>query len=69
MTAFFSRYSKLSNHYPCEFTCNGLSYSSVEQCLMHNKAKLFGDHQTATAIMKSCDPADAKALGKKGSKL
>ena len=65
MTAFFSRHSKLSNHYPCKFTHNGVSYSSVEQCLMHNKAMLFGDHQTATAILKCTDPADAKFLGRK----
>ena len=64
MTAFFSQHSKLSNHYPCVFTLDGVTYRSVEQCLMHKKATLFNDTQTANAILRCHDPADAKTLGK-----
>ena len=64
MTAFFTRHSKLSNHFPCEFSCDGKTFTSVEQCFMYKKAILFDDLQSASTIMKSNDPANIKFLGK-----
>ena len=65
MVAFFTRDSKFSNHFPCLFEHDGLQFSSVEQFLMFQKAKHFGDDSIAKEIMKTNDPAITKALGRK----
>ena len=61
--AFFTLNSKLSNHYRCSFTVNGLNFKSVEQYFMFCKAKEFGDKASVTAIMNAQDAASAKAIG------
>ena len=65
MVAFFTCDSKFSNHFPCLFEHDGLQFSSVEQFLMFQKAKHFGDDSIAKEIMKTDDPAITKALGRK----
>ena len=63
-TAFFRRYSPLSNHYSCNFEVNGEIFTSMEKYLMTQKAKLFGDVQTLDQMRKVDDPVTLKHLGK-----
>ena len=64
-TAFYSRSSVFSNHFPCAFVMDGTKYSSTEQFIMHQKAKLFWDAESANQIMKSNNPVVAKGVGKR----
>lgn len=45
-------------------TIDGVEYNSAEQYMMHQKALLFGDTETAEKIMKTDSPKDQKALGR-----
>ena len=65
ITAFYSKYSVLSNHHPCRFTVNGESYSSMEQFLFIQIAELFGDQQLIHKISSEHDPVIIKRLAKK----
>ena len=65
VTAFFTKSSPLSNHYPTTFIFEGKQYKSSEQCFMFQKAIYFGDNDAADRIMKSNDPAEAKQIGKR----
>ena len=53
-----------SNWYPCTFECDGITYSSMEQYMMHQKALIMCDDLTAQKILATDDPAEAKKLGK-----
>ena len=64
-TAFFTRFSKLSNHFPSQFKLDGVTFASVEQFYMYKAAKHFGEEATATSILSSVDPVVAKKLGSK----
>lgn len=57
----------LSNWYRSEFTVDGVSFSSMEQFMMYQKAICFGDMKTAEKIMKTDDVAEIKALGRQVS--
>lgn len=54
----------LSQWWPTTFDVGGLSYSSAEQFMMAEKARLFGDEPTRQRILASSDPRKAKALGR-----
>lgn len=54
----------LSNWHLSRFEMDGVAYSSLEQWMMHQKALVFGDGQTARRIMATDDPATIKALGR-----
>lgn len=54
----------LSNWYPSPFTADGQHYSSMEQYMMHQKALLFGDAETAAAILATNNVGKIKALGR-----
>lgn len=45
-------------------TIDGIEYNTCEQYMMHQKALLFGDTETAEKIMKAEHPKDQKALGR-----
>jgi len=45
-------------------TIDGIEYNSCEQYMMHQKALLFGDTETAEEVMKTDSPKDQKALGR-----
>ena len=64
ITAFYSRHSKLSNHFPCKFTTGEGEFTSVEQYLMYQKAIHFGDNLSASTIRQTDDPVTVKNLGK-----
>lgn len=57
----------LSNWYRSEFTVDGMSFSSMEQFMMYQKAVCFGDAKIAEKIMKTDDVAKIKALGRQVS--
>lgn len=54
-----------SNWHPSPFTINGMDFNCEEQHMMYWKAITFGDHDTATRIMETNQPAIQKALGRK----
>ena len=59
---FYGERSPLSNFYKTSFTENGITYQSTEMYLQHQKAILFKDEVTASKILASKSPAQAKAL-------
>ena len=54
----------LSNWYPSPFTLDGITYSSAEQYMMHQKAVIFGDTETASSILATDNVGKIKALGR-----
>ncbi|MFR7476962.1 NADAR family protein [Frisingicoccus sp.] len=55
----------LSQWYPCQFEVDGVTYTSAEQYMMAEKAKLFGDEEIRSEILCTSDPRKCKALGRK----
>lgn len=53
-----------SNWYVSDFTVNGTTYNCGEQYMMHQKALLFNDLETADKIMEECAPPEQKSLGR-----
>ena len=56
--------SCLSQWWPAEFTVDGLVFPTAEHFMMHRKALLFGDEDTATRILRARHPHEAKNLGR-----
>lgn len=54
----------LSNWYPSPFTLDGIRYSTAEQYMMYQKAVIFGDSETAAAILATDNVGKIKALGR-----
>ena len=55
-----------SNWFPSPFVDeNQVVYATNEHYMMAEKARLFGDHQILDKILKSNDPKEAKALGRR----
>ncbi|KAI0213857.1 NADAR domain-containing protein [Lamellibrachia satsuma] len=61
---FWGNSSPFSQWYPCTFTVDDVEYCCAEQYMMHQKAVLFGDDQTAKRIMDTHNPKEQKALGR-----
>ncbi len=58
----------LSNWYPSRFIDeNNITYTSMEQYMMYQKAVLFGDLKIAEKIIDIDNPAEIKALGRQVS--
>ena len=57
-----SEYRELSNFYRCPVKYKNKTFNCVEQCYQYEKAMKFGDLKTATAILRSEDPADQNTL-------
>ena len=55
----------LSQWWGCEFSENGIEYTSAEQYMMAGKARLFDDRVTLGQILDAHDPKAVKALGRK----
>jgi ribA/ribD-fused uncharacterized protein len=53
-----------SQWYPAPFTLNGDMYPTAEHYMMAEKARLFGDAATRTAILQTTHPNEAKKLGR-----
>jgi ribA/ribD-fused uncharacterized protein len=54
----------LSQWWAAPFVVDGGTYSSAEQFMMAEKARLFGDHEVRAQILSASDPAEAKRLGR-----
>lgn len=54
----------LSNWYLSDFLIEDISFSSVEQYMMYQKAICFRDKEIATQILQTQDVAEIKALGR-----
>lgn len=54
----------LSNWYPSQFTMEGVTFSSMEQFMMYQKARCFGDSNIAQKILTTNDVARIKKLGR-----
>lgn len=54
----------LSNWYLSEFTVDDITFSSMEQYMMYEKAILFHDQETAKKILQTDNVAEIKDLGR-----
>lgn len=54
----------LSNWYPSRFFLDGITFSSMEQYMMYQKAVCFHDVNVAAQILGTDDVAQIKALGR-----
>lgn len=63
-TFFWKNQSPFSQWHRAHFTIDGVSYSSAEQYMMHQKALLMNDTETANAIMSTDNSKEQKALGR-----
>lgn len=59
------RYGEFSNWYKRDFIVDGTTYNCMEQYMMDQKALLFDDTYVHTMIMRSTEPAEMKAWGRK----
>lgn len=64
-TFFFTQASPFSQWHPCTFVAHERTFGCAEQYMMHGKALLFGDAETAEAILAAPHPRQHKALGRK----
>lgn len=56
--------SCLSQWFPCYFTVEGNTYTTAEQYMMAEKARLFGDEEIRRQILREEDPMGCKRLGR-----
>lgn len=61
---FENRRSGFSQWHKCEFQIDGKIYNCAEQYMMHQKAELMGDYDTAERIMALHEPRQLKQLGR-----
>lgn len=59
---FFSRHSKLSNHFPAKFTIKDQTYDSMEQFLAVKRAELSGKQDLIERARKVQDAVQAKHI-------
>ncbi|MFA1538520.1 NADAR family protein [Actinomadura monticuli] len=55
----------LSQWWPSPFTVEGTTYATAEHYMMAGKARLFGDEETAAAVIAASHPREAKDLGRR----
>lgn len=65
LTAFFTKYSPLSNHHLAPQTIGNKTYNCNEQYLMEQKALVFGNSEMAKRIMIEKDPKVQKKIANK----
>lgn len=56
-----------SQWWPSPFEVEGVEYASAEHYMMAEKARLFGDEVSRSAILRAATPAEAKKLGAQAS--
>ncbi|MCM1142903.1 MAG: NADAR family protein [Muribaculum sp.] len=59
-----TRKSCFSQWFIRDFTIDGISYCCMEQYMMAEKAKLFGDTEILEKILKSSEPQKIKSFGR-----
>ena len=55
---------RLSQWWPADFAVDGVTYCCMEQYMMAEKARVFGDGPILSRILASADPGEIKALGR-----
>ncbi|TQM78031.1 hypothetical protein FHX81_0280 [Saccharothrix saharensis] len=55
----------LSQWWEAPFTVDGLTFRTAEHFMMHGKALVFGDEETARRVLAARTPGEAKALGRR----
>ncbi|MFI6916570.1 NADAR family protein [Streptosporangium sp. NPDC050284] len=55
----------LSQWWPADFVVDGVVYRTAEHFMMAGKARLFGDEESAAAIVVADDPGQVKDLGRR----
>ncbi|KAK3050872.1 hypothetical protein LTR09_007950 [Extremus antarcticus] len=55
----------MSQWYESDFEVDGVTYATAEMWMMIQKARLFGDEETAQAMMQTTTPSEHQALGRK----
>ncbi|MFB4303985.1 NADAR family protein [Actinomadura sp. NTSP31] len=55
----------LSQWWPSPFSVDGVTYATAEHYMMAGKARLFGDEETAAAVIAAPHPGAAKDLGRR----
>ena len=58
----YSNFHPLSNYYACPITFRKQKYRSLEQAYQQCKSIFFGQAESASRIMASRDPAEAKRI-------
>lgn len=53
-----------SNWHPSPFSIQGTTYNCVEQWMMAEKARCFGDSEAEKRVMSASDPFDQKRFGR-----
>lgn len=61
---FWKRHSVFSQWYPCKFMVDDIPYTSSEQYMMHQKAVLMDDKESAEIILALHEPAEIKKVGR-----
>jgi ribA/ribD-fused uncharacterized protein len=56
---------RFSQWYESPFTIGTMTYNCAEQWMMYQKACVFGDLETAVAVLSTSNPKEQKALGRK----
>jgi conserved hypothetical protein, ribA/ribD-fused len=64
-TCFWRTKSPFSQWHSAKFIVDGIKYNCAEQYMMHQKAMLFNDAETAQEILNVSEPSKQKALGRK----
>ena len=64
ITAFYSKFAPLSNHYPSHFKIGGEVYNCMEQYFMTIKATEFNDQEAVFKIKAETDAPRMKKIGK-----
>ncbi|KAK6429442.1 hypothetical protein LTR95_014414 [Oleoguttula sp. CCFEE 5521] len=64
---FEEPYGFMSQWYECPFEVDGVLYAHTEMWMMIQKAKLFGDEESASKMMQTTVPAEHQALGRKAT--
>ncbi|MBR9859421.1 NADAR family protein [bacterium] len=57
--------ASFSQWYPAQFSIDGNTYSTAEQWMMAEKARLFQDQEIYREILQTSNPGKAKDLGRK----
>lgn len=61
---FWQKHSVFSQWYPCTFVVGDKTYNCAEQYMMHQKAEIMGDEDSAEIIMALNNPKEIKRQGR-----
>lgn len=65
MIGFFRKESPLSNFYPCQFSSDAKTFSSVEKFVVFKQAEFFKDTEAVEEILRMDDPVQIKRRARK----